>query len=409
MMVEKVSRRWYLLRCIECGGKNLSESRTETNRFDCRDCGKTVKKNKEAYSKWKIPYRDGKNKRRQETGQLGWSKKQADDRQAELRKYPGGDPYVKFSTIAEKWINHCEMKVKTEKLRPQSLEDYRRKVRHATEEFGHLKIKSIDTPMVLDFLVKKINDGLGARTVSEIRGRLTAVFNYAVAHRYRPDNPMIGITKDLLLTPASSTEDVRDRAFSKEQREIFLNVAPKENPEVYPLLFALDRTGMRIGEACALKPEDVDLEKRDLNIGRTWVRGGVLQEKPKSKAGFRTIDMSIELCNMIRKVTKDRIAPWLFMCGDRHWTPSMVNKRIKRILKAAKLPKHFSAHSFRHTYATRALEKGCSLEWLRRQLGHEDLRITDKLYGGSARISDKAQADRLDNGHATRQGRLEGM
>jgi integrase len=364
-----------------------------------------VPRSHDAYYKWTIDYVDMHGNRHLQTCPRSWSKKQVRERAAQLEQDPGGDPHITFGTIAGEWLNYCEAKVKSKRLRPQSLDDYRRKLRHATEKLGHRKIKSIRKSMIMDLLLTKVNEGLSARTVSEIRGRLHAVMEFALAREYLSANPMQGISKDLVLTPASSTATVR--AFSEEQRGIFLETAAREDAELYPLLFALDRTGMRIGEATALQPGDVNLEKRDLRICRTWV-GTVLQEKPKSKAGLRTIDMSLELCDMLRGVMRDRIAPWLFLDKQgKHWTPRAVNKRFRKIIKIAKLPKHFTPHSFRHTYAKRALEAGCSLEWLQRQLGHEDLRITNDLYGRSARISDKAAADRLDNGHAKRQGRLE--
>jgi integrase len=395
-----IRKRWFNLKCPECRRPGLKR---RGEKFHCGHCGKLVHRNKSAYYKWTIDYVDMHGHRHLETCPRSWSKKQVRERAAELEKDPGGNPHILFETVVKEWLSMCEAKVKSKRLRPQSLEDYRRKLRHAIDIFGQRKIKSIKRAMILDFLVSKLNEGLSGRTVSEIRGRLHALFQFALAREYLSSNPIIGITRDLALTPASSAATVR--AFSEEQRVRFLDAAVKEDAEIYPLLFALDRTGLRIGEATALKPGDVDLGKRDLHIRRTWVRGGLLQEKPKSKAGLRTIDMSIELTDMLAGIMRDRISPWLFIRNDgRHWTQSMVQKQFRKILTAAKLPTHFSPHSFRHTYAVRALEAGCSLEWLQRQLGHEDLRITNDLYGRSARISDKAQADRLDNGHATCSG-----
>jgi integrase len=206
-----------------------------------------------------------------ETCPKHWSKKQARERAADLEKDPGGNPHILFGTVVLEWLNYCEAKVRAKKLRPQSLADYRRKSRHLLPQLGHRKIKSIKKPMILDLFVSKINQGLSARTVSEIRGRLYAIFNFAVARDYISLNPMMGISQDLALTPASSAATVR--AFSDNQRSLFMDTAAKEDPEMFPLLFCLDRTGLRIGEATALKPEDVDLDKRDLHVCRTWVSG----------------------------------------------------------------------------------------------------------------------------------------
>jgi integrase len=113
--------------------------------------------------------------------------------------------------------------------------------------------------------------------------------------------------------------------------------------------------------------------------------------------------MSVELCDMLRSIMRDRISPWLFIRRDgKRWTPRLVARRFKAIVQAAKLPAHLTPHSMRHTFARRHLEDGARLEWLSRQMGHRRIGITVDLYGKWARISDKAQADRLDNGHPQR-------
>lgn len=38
-------------------------------------------------------------------------------------------------------------------------------------------------------------------------------------------------------------------------------------------------------------------------------------------------------------------------------------------------------HSFRHTFAKRALEEGRQITWLSRHLGHSSLKVTDEVYG----------------------------
>jgi integrase len=144
-------------------------------------------------------------------------------------------------------------------------------------------------------------------------------------------------------------------------------------------------------------------------VRRTWV-GNKIQDVPKSKAGMRTIDMSLELCDMLASIMRDRISPWLFMRDDgRPWTTRAVDKRFKKIVKSAKLPQHLTPHSMRHTFAKRHLEAGARVEWLSRQMGHRRIGITIDIYGKWARMSDKEAADRLDNGWAKRQGKLEGM
>ena len=68
-----------------------------------------------------------------------------------------------------------------------------------------------------------------------------------------------------------------------EEVFIFLNaVEEHKNGKFYPLFLTLLRTGMRIGEALGLKWQDIDFEKRQIEIQRHVVRGKVL---PGTKMG----------------------------------------------------------------------------------------------------------------------------
>jgi integrase len=49
-------------------------------------------------------------------------------------------------------------------------------------------------------------------------------------------------------------------------------------------------------------------------------------------------------------------------------------------------------HSFRHTFVKLALESGCSLAWLSRQLGHSGTHVTDQVYGHFGRQASRREA-----------------
>jgi len=412
-----VRKRWYNLRCPECRSiRGLKKQHGYRERWQCTQCGKIVGRNPESYTKWVIDYTDLAGKRHLETCPRNWSKREARQRAAELTNEPGHNPGILFETVVREWLSFCLSKVVGDRLRPQSYDDYRRKARHLLDRFGRAKIKDISRAQILDLLSGKLADGYAPRMVSEIRGRLWAIFEFAQSRDYVASNPMTGISQHLALVPASRIDKVL--ALSDQEREILLDAAVKDE-EFYPLLFTLDRSGVRVGELSALRPEDVDLDKRDLRISKTRIARGDVQDKPKSRASERTVDMSHELCDMLARVLRERndrrmregwrdFAPELFL--NRHgrpWLPSKIAARFKKIVKSANLPEHFTPHSMRHTFARRHLELGATAEWLSRQMGHKRIGITMDLYGRWAQISDKAAADRLDDGYAAKQRRLE--
>ena len=76
---------------------------------------------------------------------------------------------------------------------------------------------------------------------------------------------------------------------------------------------------------------------------------------------------------------------------------SKVRRSMKRVLKKAELPKEFTPHCFRHTYASILLSSGESLYSVSRQLGHASIRTTIDCYGHFLPSGDKSAVDRLDD------------
>jgi integrase len=68
---------------------------------------------------------------------------------------------------------------------------------------------------------------------------------------------------------------------------------------------------------------------------------------------------------------------------------------MKRVLKLAKLPAHFSPHCLRHTFATLHLIDGADPLWVKQQLAHRSVAFTGMVYGHWLRKRDQRAAARL--------------
>jgi len=62
---------------------------------------------------------------------------------------------------------------------------------------------------------------------------------------------------------------------------------------------------------------------------------------------------------------------------------------------------HFSAHSFRHTFASQLLQAGESPAYVQRQLGHSSIKMTVDTYGKWLPSGNKNAVDRLDEAMPT--------
>jgi integrase len=77
----------------------------------------------------------------------------------------------------------------------------------------------------------------------------------------------------------------------------------------------------------------------------------------------------------------------------RHLYPAMAAAGIPRL---GPTQEKRTFHSFRHTFAKRALESGAQVTWLSRHLGHSSLKVTTDIYGHWERAERKLQAAKME-------------
>ncbi len=145
----------------------------------------------------------------------------------------------------------------------------------------------------------------------------------------------------------------------------------------------LARTGLRVGEFCALTADAVTLIKQ-----RHWLR--VPLGKLHNDRYIPLHPSLVELLNdyqASRDDDVDRLIIWNGGPMSRH----QISRILKRIAKAAGIG-HVHPHQLRHTLATQAINRGMSLEAIAAMLGHKTLRMT-LVY---ARIADQTVADAYD-------------
>lgn len=150
--------------------------------------------------------------------------------------------------------------------------------------------------------------------------------------------------------------------------EIQMLLAQIKNLKHHCLLALTYSGGLRRSETLNLKINDIDFERNEIRI-----RGG------KGKKDRITL-----LSNFIKKILLKYFAeykPKLYIfegaTGGKYSTSSM-NNILKKALKDAKINKHITLHSLRHSFATHLLEQGTDLRFIQELLGHENIKTTIK-------------------------------
>ena len=288
---------------------------------------------------------------------------------------------------------------------------------YVRDTFGKKRIADIKYSDVLQFyyyLLNEVKISLG--TLDTVHCLLHPTFQLAVRDEIIRNNPTDGVMKEIS-RESSKNRGIR-HALTVEQQRAFMEYIAN-HPIYYhwwPMFTVLLGTGCRIGEALGLRWQDLDYDKRTININHSLSyyqkpesNKSVLRiSKPKTEAGIRTIPMldivkdafemlyEEQLENGFNETEIDGMSGFIFC--NRFGTvpnPQTVNHTIKRIansynadevVRAKKerrnpiiLP-NFSCHHLRHTFCTRLCENETNLKVIQSIMGHRNIETTMDIY-----------------------------
>ncbi|MBB6450246.1 integrase [Geomicrobium halophilum] len=168
------------------------------------------------------------------------------------------------------------------------------------------------------------------------------------------------------------------------------------------------RTGIRIGEALALRWNDLDEANKSLTINKTLVyplNSSPYISTPKSKQSDRTIKLDNTTMKLLKQQqtnreeihylhknyrrSKDNL---IFYQHDGRWLrTNVVRDYFKEVCKRANLPV-LSPHALRHTHAVHLLEAGVQIKYVSERLGHANMNVTADTY---LHVTEKIEDDAL--------------
>ena len=172
-----------------------------------------------------------------------------------------------------------------------------------------------------------------------------------------------------------------------EQRKIIEATISNLNDKNFGILLALN-SGLRIGELCALKWGDINMEEGIIHVNKTLqriqrqennVKSQIIITSPKTETSIRDIPLSDQLQKIIIKLSSYNSEHYVLTSSVNPMEPKAYRNYYKKFIVENKLP-NLSFHSLRHTFATCCIEKGADYKCVSELLGHSSISTTMNMY-----------------------------
>ena len=254
-------------------------------------------------------------------------------------------------------------------------------------DIGRMLISNIRAEHIQKLYNRLVDQEYSFSAINQIKTTIYGSLEQAVKNEMIERNPV-----KLVNLPKVDKKKARI-AMTKEQQALFMEYA--KDSYMYNLFALMLRTGLRVGEITGLKHTDVNRKQKVIHITRTMVydhERGLYEDTPKTKTSIRDIPLTEDMLKLIdnqrvywgvKKV--ESLERYIFTDYEGRPLPrSAVRNEIERLTNAIRRDgKEFpviSAHVFRHTFATRAIEHGMQPQILKTILGHSSLAMTMDLY-----------------------------
>lgn len=312
-----------------------------------------------------------------------------------------GNSEKKFKEVLLLWLetNRLNYKGATESKYQYLMET------HIIPELGEIKVSKISTLVVNDFLNRKLQNGRldrkGGLSPSYVRSMMLIInsaLEFAV-HEQMCKPLHTPIYKPSLVKKELQILSVR------EQKKFESHLFHKPDETKLGILISL-HTGLRIGEICALKWENIDFTEKVIHIRATIARvkqsqedGGqgthLVIDKPKTKASIRDIPIPSVLMPILKEIKQRSSSVFVISGKDSFLSPRTYEYRYHRLLDECGI-QSINYHALRHTFATRCIEVGVDVKTLSEILGHANVATTLNTYVHSSMDLKRSQIEKLN-------------
>lgn len=300
-----------------------------------------------------------------------------------------------LSRLCDYWLEMIHLQVK-----PSTYACYATIIeKHIKPEIGGVQVREFCNGMLFNFIRREQSEGLAGNTLRLIIFLLKAIIRLGVENGLATAEPL------RYYVPRAANRNSARLMSQENFEELFLRLTFAGNNFETGLLVSLC-TGIRVGELCGLRWEDIDMETGYLKVRRTVSRirstnfpaedfrtGGFSAEDfssvkrprtflyigaPKTGTSLRDIPLPDFLLLRLRE-RKGADSAFLLTGTEKCMEPRGVQRRFKNLLRKCGIP-DINIHSLRHTFASHWIENGFDSKALSEILGHSSVKITMDIY-----------------------------
>lgn len=286
----------------------------------------------------------------------------------------------RFSHYCDEWLRLNKIRVKE-----STYVKYNTTVeKHIKPKLGGCFIQTLSTLLIEQFTQELLyEEELAPKTVKDILIVLHSILKYS-ARQYQGMFPSVEI-----YYPKDVKKEMRVLTKEEQIRFVQYLLDDMDYCKFGTLLTLL--TGMRIGEICALRWENISIKDgiikiistmqrlRDFDVNRT-TKTKIIISDPKSDTSARIIPLSEFAINLCKKFVPSSPTAFVLSGSSSEFIePRTLQYKMEKYTKDCGLEDvHF--HTLRHTFATRCVEGGFEIKSLSEILGHSSPQITLERY-----------------------------
>lgn len=267
---------------------------------------------------------------------------------------------------------------------PYTIRAYKGYLKNHCGPISGLPVDKVDEDDMIGWIRYMQDKGKSAKTIANVHGFISAVFSTAVRKKYRPDNPC-----DARLLPRGGVvEDTTTFLTMGEFQQVLAHVAEEHRP----LFVFLISTGLRFGEALALRRTDFQLDgpTPTARVTKSWKRSGSDHSffigEPKTRKAVRSVALAPSTVELVKK-RLERVPEHGYVFAPNGVVPPAYDRLANNWRSAVKkarqngLEKRPRIHDLRHSHASLMIGQGMNLYELATRLGHESITTTTGTYG----------------------------